>query len=805
MRNRVFPSGLQAGVTRAWAQGLLPGAAQLGRMLAIYGLLGVLAGLVGLLFVELVHETGHTVLFNLAGLDPTAHGAGATASLLSLPSGDRWWILVIPAVGLLVSGLLSAYLAPETMGTGTGAIIDAYHRKGGVIRRRVPIVKILASAATIGSGGSAGTEGPVGYIAGALGSTLGRVFKLSTAERRILVMAGFAAGIGAVFHAPMAASIFAAEVLYRELDMEHEVLVPAIIASTIAYAIFGAVQGWNTLWEVPPVSFDSILELLPYLVLAVVSALGGRLFIGFERAAQRLLGKNERLPLWLRPAIGGLLVGAIGLFAPHSIGIGYGLAQTAIDGHAALGVLLLLALAKMLTSALTAGSGGSGGLFLPSLVIGGVLGGAVASATNSLFPGFDVDPAAFAIVGMAGFFAAVVNAPIGTVVMVSELVGSYRLLVPTLWVCVIAWFAARRWNLYPEQVPNRMAAPGHVADMMTAVLHRIRVSDAMERKKTPPVTVSPNTKLRDLVQHFAQTVQGVFPIVDPAHGGLVGVVDGWALRRTVGEAGIDEMLVAADFLAPALTARPDEPLDEVIERMSRAGYDEVIVVADDAQSTLVGILSRREIVSAYHREMLATSPEPATSAAETVAPVTGPDARSGGVDLGLALSRGGVVHALRGRHWVEALSDLVARAPLPAEIDRRLLLEQLVEREHLGSTYIGDGVAFPHPSNAEACGVTVPIVCVATPRKPVLWGDGPEGDDAPHAEIIVLLMAPPGPGHLALLSGVARALRDQALRREIKKHAPLRHLTARVNELVPPPPTRTKTLTGMSVPPPPRT
>lgn len=633
-------------------------------------------------------------------------------------------------------------------------------------------------------------EGPVGFIAGAIGSIMGRVFKLPTSERRILVMAGFAAGIGAVFHAPMAASVFAAEVLYRELDLEHEVLVPSIIASTLAYAVYGAVHGWDAIWVLPTVQFDSVLELLPYLVLAVVCAAGGRFFIALEYGLHRLVGDNQRLPLWLRPIIGGVLVGVLGLFFPQAIGVGYGVAQLAIDGRIGLAVLFVLAVAKMFTSALTAGTGGSGGLFAPSLVIGGLLGAAVAAATNAVAPGLHVEPAAFAVVGMAGFFAAVINAPISTVIMVSEVVGSYRLLVPTLWVCVIAWFVTRKWNLYPEQVSNRMAAPGHVADMMAAVLHRIRVEDAMDPGKPPPVTVSPNTRLHDLVRHFAGTIQGVFPIIEPRDGRLIGVVDGWALRRTVGEQGIDGMLVAADFLAPALTAHPDDHLDAVVEEMSSAGYDEVLVVADDAKKTLVGILSRREIVSAYHREMLATA-SPGAPGEAARGPARGPSERPGAVDLGVALARGGVAYGLRGRTRAEVLTELVGRAALPAGIDRERLLAQLMEREQLGSTYVGEGVAFPHPSSTEGCGIELPVACIATTRKPVPWADvaaGADDDEAVRADIIVLLLAPPGGGHLALLSGFARALRNPALRREIRKRVPARRLATRIAELIPPPP-----------------
>ena len=765
----------------------MPGAEAraLGRVLALYSLVGVLSGLIAVLFTFAVEWAGELLLLATAGIDPSARAwEDAGTDVLSLPTGARWWVLIVPALGGLASGLLCARFAPEALGPGTAGVIDAYHRRGGLVRRRVPLVKSIASALTIGSGGSAGVEGPIGYVTAGMASVLGGFFKVSPSERRVLLMAGFAAGIGAVFHAPMAASIFAAEVLYRELDIEHEVLVPAILASTMAFGVYGAALGWEPIWLVPPVALSGAAELIPYLFLAVFVAGAGALYVNLNHAVRRRIGQASALPLWARPAIGGLMVGAIGLFVPQAVGTGYGIGQLAIDGSVGIGALLLLAGAKMATSALTASSGGSGGLFAPSLVIGAALGGTVAAATNlldaHLGTGLHVRPAAFAVVGMAGFFANVVNAPLSTVIMVSELAGDYRLLVPTLWVCAIAWFFNRRLHLHEDQVRSRLEAPGHLADMMDAVLRRISVGDAIRPTRRQPVTVRPDTRLRELVQLFASTAQGVFPIVD-ADGAMHGVVDGRLLRRTVAEEGIDEVLIADDFHSPALTAHVEDSLYEAVTRMTASGYDEIVVVDSDGQQRVAGILSRREVVTAYHRRMLVTAPSPEV-ADDGSEPDQAPPAAEP-VDLFSAIERGGVLVGLPVIGRDQALLEIVRVAQLPEGCDRAHLQNLLLEREDLSSTNIGDGVALPHPQTDGMEGLGQPRIVMALLRRAIPWGD----PTAPPVQTVCMLLAPSGDTHLRLLGQLARALSDPALRQLLSSQAPPKAILARLRELAPPP------------------
>jgi CIC family chloride channel protein len=728
-------------------------------MLSIYSTLGILAGLAGVVLTVAVGLSSEWLLAATTGIHPTHYGHSTGGSIgLSLPEGRRWFVLLVPTLGGLSVGLIALFIAPEVSRGGIDPVLEAYHRKRGAMRKRVPFLVPIAAALTIGSGGSAGTEGPVGQMGAGFGAWLSDRLRLRPSERRVLVMAGLAAGIGAVFHAPMAAAIFAAEVLYAELDIERDVLVPGIIASTIAYGVYGAILGWEPIFALPPVQFGSAVELIPYTGLAILLGLGAIAFTKLNAAVHAALAVY-RIPSWLRPALGGLGVGIVGLFLPAVLGTGYGIVQSAADATA--GPLLLLALggAKIVVTALTAGSGGAGGKFAPTLVMGGAFGGAVGLFTAQIAPGLDVHPAAFAVVGMAGFFAAASNTLFSTVIMVAEVAGTYRLLVPALWVCTIAWFVARNHRMYESQALSRFDAPGPLSEMMSEVLRRIRVRDALSTDPAAPLTVFEDTPLRTLVQCFADSTQSVFPIVDRTGERLLGVVDGRELRRHIGVLGMDSLLIASDFRAPALAVTPEDTLHDAIQRMTSTGYEELLVVADDESTRLIGLLSRRQVITAYHRRMLIEGGE------REVGPDV--DTRPEGTqvhEVTLALRRGGVLRRVAGRTEAEALAELVKRAPLSAEVDRARLLELLVEREALSSTGVGEGMALPHPSPGALSGIGEPIVVLASLQHPVPWN----AVDGNPVDTVALVLANDGGQHLAILGGLAKALRDPGLRASLR-------------------------------------
>ena len=298
-------------------------------------------------------------------------------------------------MGGLLSGFLVFTFAPEAEGHGTDSVIDAYHRKQGQIRPRVPLIKIVASAITIGTGGSGGREGPIAQIGAGFGSLLANLLRLSVADRRILMAAGMGAGIAAIFRAPLAGALFAAEVLYRSPEFEPEVIMPAAIASVVSYCTYGLYTGWEPLFNTPNLIFDNPWRLGPYLLLVlfmiVLASLYTRTFYGMVHLFHRLPVRPH-----FRPAIGAFLTGLVGLGLYYLFGrqesvlsvlaFGYGSIQQAItDGPAgiSIGILLAIALGKILTTSLTIGSGGSGGVFGPSMVIGGCGGGALGLAVPS--------------------------------------------------------------------------------------------------------------------------------------------------------------------------------------------------------------------------------------------------------------------------------------------------------------------------------------------------------------------------------------------------------------------------------------
>ena len=299
---------------------------------------------------------------------PVPGGEGST--VIPAEPTRRWLLLVVPAIGGLLSGLLVFSLAPEAEGHGTDAMIDAFHRKRGIIRKRVPFIKTIASALTIGSGGSAGREGPIAQVGSGFGSAPAGWLKSSDRERRLLVLAGAGAGIGAVFRAPLGGALFVVEVLYREMEFESAALVPAFVASIVSYSIYCGVSGkWGAIFRVPDATFTHPLELPLYLVLGLVCALMGILYVKVFYGVRDRVFRRIPLPRHVKPALGGLAVGVIGYFLPQVLGMGYGWVQLAIDGNLALGLIVTIAFVKILATGLTISSGGSGGVFAPSMVI----------------------------------------------------------------------------------------------------------------------------------------------------------------------------------------------------------------------------------------------------------------------------------------------------------------------------------------------------------------------------------------------------------------------------------------------------
>jgi CIC family chloride channel protein len=433
-------------------------------------LLGVVGALSAQVFTLMLKGAQTYLLSGLAGYTPPGLPDEGGVLRQVVGAHGMWLVPLATALGGLISGLLVYSLAPEAEGHGTDTAVKAFHRAAGFIRTRVAPLKAVASAITIGSGGAAGREGPTALISAGIGSIYATLGKRSDEDRRLLVLIGMAAGLAAIFRSPIGTAIFAIEVLYADMEFEAGALLYTLLGSLVAYVVNGLFVGWKPLFQVPPgLSVPVFTDYGWYAVLGAASGITGTLlpvvFYGTRDIFHKL-----RIPPHIKPAIGGFGVGLLALALPQVLGGGYGWIQEAMDGRLPLMILFALILAKMLAFALTVSSGGSGGVFAPSLFVGAMVGGFLAKV-------FHQPSAAYVIVGMAAVFGGAARVPIATLLMVTEMTGGYQLLVPAALAVTLSYLVqtvlssyVKYRSLYEAQLPSRAASPAHDMDNMCIAL-----------------------------------------------------------------------------------------------------------------------------------------------------------------------------------------------------------------------------------------------------------------------------------------------------------------------------------------------
>lgn len=611
--NGRLPSAVVVALRKVVNGWTTPGA---GRVTACAHLVGVIAGLGAVAFLLLLQAMYQYVLGGPLHFQMPPTGEGR-AHPITYPY--PWWLLIlIPAIGGLISGLIVFTFAPEAEGHGTDALIRAFHRGGGVIRARVPFIKSIASIITIGTGGSAGQEGPIAQIGAGFGSYLAKILRLTTSERRLLTLAGAAGGVGAIFRAPLGGALFAVEVLYMTTAVESDALIPCLASSIVAYSTFALFITPKPIFVLPVLHFRGLEELPLFAMLALICVGVGWFYVRVFYGMRDRLFHPLRIPRHLKPALGGLALGVLALKFPQLTTGGYGWVQWGSIGmppeltlpgepvfvpHMGVTLLFALALLKIFATGLTISSGGSGGVFGPSVFIGGMLGGAFGQFLRYCLPSVNINPAAYALVGMGGFFAGVAKCPLTSIVMVCEMTGSYNLLVPLMLVCGMNVALSKRWTLYEEQVPAPFDSPAHQGDFVIDVLERLRVGQVAIRTEGLEL-IPASLPFDQVVARVAYSTESLFPVVD-AQGRLTGLFTLRDIRPALLGSALGPLVLADDIAIrpPRFVVSVNDDLHTALRRMTDLNTDAIPVVREDDSTRLVGLLGRREIVAAYSAQI----------------------------------------------------------------------------------------------------------------------------------------------------------------------------------------------------------
>jgi len=557
-------------------------------------LLGVVAGLGAVaLFLSVEFFTGLFLEIGTGYTPPLPGGFQGNLSY-TLFIEKPWLIPLITGLGGLLVGLITTRFSPESEGHGTDAVIDAYHHKSGNIRARVPLVKAIASSITIGSGGSGGTEGPAGQIAAGFGSLIGKLFKLNEDERRIAVAAGLGAGIGSIFKIPLGGAVFSAEVFYRR-DFEVRALIPGLVASVTGYTVFGFVFGWDRLFTIPLdlVKYTHPVSLILYAIVGLVSA---GVSIGYVKVFYTISDyfTKIRIPKYLKPAIGGVLVGLMGIAFPQILGTSYGWLQIAINKDYVLFPLLMIGsviILKILATSVTIGSGGSAGVFGPSMVIGGLLGAFIGTAFHLLGLFTWIDVTSVIIVSMVSFFGATAKTPISSIIMGSELTGGYALLAPMMLATFIAYIMSGQHNsIFRNQVLNRSDSPAHRMEYQRVILSDLYVKDVM---KDPMNKLSKDISIIEALQIMNRNNSKMIIVVNDKDA-LQGVVYRYKLFEFPEEYRKSVKLESIMIKDPFFAYRSDS-LHHALVRLSSNDLQEMPVLSNE-DNKVIGIVTIADLV-----------------------------------------------------------------------------------------------------------------------------------------------------------------------------------------------------------------
>ncbi len=528
----------------------------------------------------------------------TLNGVGSTLELLTnLPF---YWKLLLPAVGGLIVGPLVYFLAREAKGHGVPEVMQAISLKNGIIRPRVVAVKSIASAITLSTGGSVGQEGPIIQVGSALGSTIGQLLKVSPDRLKILVGCGSAAGIAATFNAPIAGAFFALEVIMGNFAIAS--FSPIVISSVLATVIARAILGSSPIFIVPHYSLVSSWEIPLYMGLGILCGLVALAFTTSVYTSEQFFDQMK-IPDYLKTPIGGLVIGILIIFFPQVFGGGYEAIEQAIKGEIVWNTLAILIFIKLLATSITLGSGGSGGIFAPSLFLGAVTGGAFGYLVNFLFSSVTANSGAYAMVGMGAVVAGATHAPITAILILFEMTNDYKIILPLMIACTIATILARKLkedSIYTLKLSMKGISLNQGREEI--IMKSFSVGDLM---KPDVPTIEECTKLDKIIKIFMTNEEPYFYVVTDA-GRLVGSLSTHYVKTILsGDKALQHLIIARDLMVPSeATVTPATTLADCMNLFERVESEHLPVIDGQETQKLIGCISKKDVIKLYNREIL---------------------------------------------------------------------------------------------------------------------------------------------------------------------------------------------------------
>lgn len=509
--------------------------------------------------------------------------------------------ILVPVLGGLAVGLIGVLLRVQTRGAGTAGMMQSISLKGGFLSLSETVRWLGAALVTISTGGSLGREGPMMRLAGAIGSNLGRRFKLEPKHLRMLVCAAAASALAAVYNSPIGGSMFALEILMGNFALD--VFGPVVVASVISTLVFRSALGDLPRFVIPHYELVSAWELPAYLALGVLGGIVSVLFVKSIYASEDVFEKLPG-PRWCKPVIGFGLLGGVAWFFPHVLGNGYDTVNMTLheDASLTLAILLILAVAKTVATALTFGSGGAGGLFLPSLMVGALLGGAFGNRIHGWFPAYTAEPGAYALVGMGAILAGTTHAPITAIMMIFEQTNSYQIVLPLMFVCIVSHFTTRLFggkSLHDEALLRRgIQLPKGPEG---SVMETMRVADVMHDDRP---AVNHSVPFRTVVERFLKEPYNNLYVID-GHGKFVGAIRLHSMKEMLTQGDALQSVIAHDLVDDSFPfVTPDDTLAVTMDKFWKQNSERLPVVDNPTDRQLVGWISKRDLFGVYSQEIL---------------------------------------------------------------------------------------------------------------------------------------------------------------------------------------------------------